>query len=243
MLGIRIRVSKPSHRGRRLANALCAAVVLLIISGCSTPAIFAPTSANAPSPSGPSSKEVLIFGDSYTAGVGADVPTSQGYAYLVSGLTGWTVTVDGVGGTGYVNPGGANHTYQNRITATNYGDRFDMIVMQGSTNDDGREGLSSAVALTVALVKSKYPHALIVLVGPVSFAGTPTVARPSVDSTLRASANAAGVAYISPIAQQWFTLDSRTTLLNQTNFHPNAAGYRVYALKLVGALYEVAPSF
>ena len=47
---------------------------------------------------------MLVFGDSWTYGSAASLPT-LGYAYVLGERLGWETTVDGVRGSGYLKPG------------------------------------------------------------------------------------------------------------------------------------------
>jgi acyl-CoA thioesterase-1 len=83
---------------------------------------------------------LLILGDSYTAGDGADRP-DQGWAYLVAGSLGYPTNIDGEGGTGFAWDGGAQDNqareYEVRLREIAEDPRFvpNVLILQGGQND------------------------------------------------------------------------------------------------------------
>ncbi|RFA11955.1 hypothetical protein B7R21_11485 [Subtercola boreus] len=216
-----------------MRRLLLAIVLALALTSCSS-------SAPAPSAGGPSDAasevqpEVLIFGDSYTAGEGAERPT-DGYAYRVGPALGWHVSVDGVGGTGYVNPNHAMGNYRTRLAASSYGDTFDIVLIEGGTNDQGApaDAFSAAVDDTLAAFGQRFPRARIILLGLFSWEDAITPEKSAVNSGLRAAADSHGLEFVDPLAGRWFTASDRATLINPADNHPNAAGYETMASRLV----------
>ena len=224
---------------RPLVRSAVAAGLLavLALSGCSTPAPApAPTTCSAPVPAPtlapgslrlPPHPSVLVFGDSYTQGYGAE-PMTQGYAYLVGKPLGWQVTVDGVGGTGYVNPGRKNEgTYLDRLPKL-AGRSFDLVVMQGSSNDRdvAYPALLDAISRTMAAVRAEFPGATVVILGTATPYGKPDPTRLLVQCTLAGYASAHYLAFLDPIGESWFVDGDGKLNANPDNGHPSNAGYR-----------------
>lgn len=181
----------------------------------------------------PEGDRVLFFGDSYTVGEGATDPT-KGYAYDVTADLGWMSTIDGSSGTGYLSVGPQKvGTYEQRFTAAPDVGPFDLIVLQGSTNDahqgENITALAAAVTALVTKMRAAYPGTPIVLLGPVAFADPAPARRIAVDATLQATAIELNVPYISPITGHWFTAADVATLINPDNNHPNDAGHAAIA--------------
>ncbi len=198
------------------------ALVLVLFAGCATGAGSTPRITPLP----PQAR-VLIFGDSYTQGVGAE-PQNRGYAYLMGAALGWSVTVDGVGGTGYLAPAPTNRgPYLKRLPGAP-GGPFDLIVLQGSTNDERQPlaALRPAVEQTVAAFRDRYPGTRIIMLGPIAVKGVVSEPKAAVNETLKAYAKAHEVAYIDAIAESWFATSETATMANPTNGHPSNAGYQ-----------------
>lgn len=181
----------------------------------------------------PANPKVLLFGDSYTEGVGA-VPTTKGYAYLVGAPLGWTMTIDGKGGSGYCNP----TTYNAGDYPTRMGKRtgtFDLIVLQGGSNDEKTvttngvttpvytdAQIKAAIDKTISLVRTKWPLARIVLMGPTNPYGS---AGHRVNDMLVAAATANALPMMNPIGEKWFMSGDGTSFANPDLGHPNNAGH------------------
>lgn len=178
----------------------------------------------------PARPRVLIFGDSYTEGQGAQ-PLTQGYAYQVGPMLNWDVTVFGVGGTGYLAPGPRDEgTYEARLAKAPPGP-FDLVVVQGSTNDARQpiSGLSAAVTRTIQAVRTTYAPAQILMLGPIDLHGTSSKPMTQVNVVVRDSARALGVSYIDAMGEQWFQHDTSKPYINPSNGHPNNQGHALIA--------------
>jgi acyl-CoA thioesterase-1 len=199
-----------------------------------------PTASHKPPLALPANPRVLFFGDSFTEGWGA-TPETEGYAYKIGPLMGWQVTVDGVGSTGFLSPGNKQQgTYQQRIEAEKYGDDFDLVVLQGGSNDQNVAGdFTGALDSTVKAIHLKYPRAQLLILGPVNLGTVANANKVSLNEKMRDYAAANDIWFVNPIAQTWFPDSSRKLDENMTLFHPNAAGYAVMAAKLSDDLREI----
>ena len=224
----------------RLVSALVAgAAVLGLASGCSSPAPAPPPTCSMPDPRPtlvpgslvlPQRPTVLVLGDSYTEGYGAE-PETKGWAYLVGKPLGWKVTVNGVGGTGYVNPGPRNEgTYLQRLAGIPAGD-FDLVVLQGGSNDRDvtYPALQDAVTRTVEAVRAKFPGAKILLMGPATPYGKADGPRIESQCVLAGYGAQQDLPFVDPLAESWFVDGDGSRYANPANGHPSNAGYRVIA--------------
>jgi hypothetical protein len=175
----------------------------------------------------PAHPSVLVLGDSYTEGYGAD-PETKGWAYLVGKPLGWTVTVNGIGGTGYLNPGPRNEgTYLQRLP-TLQGRSFDLVVLQGGSNDRDASypALRDAVTHTVETVRTEFPGTTVLLLGPATPYGKPDEPRIAAQCVLAGYAVQAHLPFIDPLAERWFVDGDGDRYANPVNGHPNNEGYR-----------------
>lgn len=248
--------------GRRLGTAgIIAALVLAVAAGVlgvwrpwapvrsATPAVAAADgdvsalSAITPAPlSLPAHPTVLVFGDSWTYGSAATVPT-LGYAYLLAGLLDGETIVDGVRGSGYLKPGIDGPTFGERIARLDSALTPDLVIIQGSINDraQGASGYREAVTAAWDALTAKYPDATIVVLGPAPHELPVGATTARIDADLSELAAARGWWYISPVAQHWITVQNYTDVIDVDlgRKHPSTDGHRYLAEKLAAALDEM----
>lgn len=183
----------------------------------------------------PPGTQTLVFGDSWTTGWAA--PSHRGYAYLLGESMRWRTTVDGVAGTGYLNPGPKNEgTFEQRIDALPTS-KPGLIIMQGGLNDawQDRSNLESVAASTMHRMLDTHPGAALVVIGPAPSKLPVGVRLKDVDTKLKAAAADVGVHYISPIAEHWITTKNYAELIDtKAADHPSTAGH-VYLARRVEA--------
>lgn len=185
---------------------------------------------------------VLIFGDSWTAGYSATDPKANGYAYLVAAHYGWKATIDGVGGTGYLNPGPHQEgTYGARI-AKLAGPAPALILLQGGLNDAFLPNVSHlevAALDTIAALQRRFPGVPIVVFGPANISVPINGQYRYADSALASAAASARLHYISPVQEQWVTADNIGTVIDPKTNHPGTDGHAYLAGKVEGDLSRV----
>lgn len=190
----------------------------------------------------PEHPTVLVFGDSWTYGSAATVPT-EGYAYLLAGLLDGETIVDGVRGSGYLKPGLDGPTFGERIAALDASLAPDLIIIQGSINDrqQGEAGYRDAVTAAWDALAAKYPQATIVVLGPAPHELPVGATTARIDADLAELAGARGWWYISPVAQDWITEQNYLDVIDVEvgRKHPSSAGHRYLAEKLAAALNEL----
>jgi hypothetical protein len=117
-----------------LLLALAGMVALLLVRGGGSSAsgrVAATSSATSSSAGPPATPGVVFVGDSWTVGSGAT--GSHGFAPLAAERLGWDYHLLGIGGSGYLMPGGGG-PYMGRVDEA-VALHPDLIVVAGSLND------------------------------------------------------------------------------------------------------------
>lgn len=202
-----------------------------------------PADAIAPEPLAlPEHPTVMVFGDSWTFGSAATVPT-EGYAYLLADLLHGSTEVFGVRGSGYLKPGVDGPAFGERIAALDPSLAPDLILIQGSINDraQGEAGYREAVSAAWDAMSAKYPEATIVVLGPAPHELPVGAATARIDRDLSALAAARGWWYISPVEQNWITDQNYLDVIDVVvgRKHPSTAGHQYLAEKVAAALAEM----
>ncbi|SDG09210.1 SGNH/GDSL hydrolase family protein [Klenkia brasiliensis] len=180
----------------------------------------------------------LVFGDSYTEGIGASSPDTA-YVPVLADLLGVPVTADGVGGTGFIATGGTGTTFLDRLSAEPpTTDPVPLLVVQVGLND-ARLSPSPDAERTAAVTflreaAARFPGAQVVLLGPPAVTVFPGASVASVDRALQAAAGTVGVPYISPLQEGWDVNAS-----SADGLHPDDRGHASLAVHLAGALADV----
>lgn len=200
----------------------------------SAPAVVAPAALALPD-----EPRVLIFGDSWTYGSAAALPT-LGYAYVLSERMGWQSTVDGVRGSGYLKPGLDGGSYGERIAALDPSLDPDLVIIEGSINDRRLPATGYREAVTAAwdALAALYPSAAIVVLGPAPQVLPVEVGTARIDADLSALAAARGWWYVSPITEEWITSENYGAVIDTAigRYHPSTGGHAYLAARLAEAL-------
>lgn len=247
----------PPTRRRRTALAIAGAlavatsVALGIARPWLPPAETAPVAAaeNGISPAAltlPEDPEVLIFGDSWTYGSAATVPTN-GYAYRLAGLIDGDTVVRGVRGSGYQKPGIDGPDFLTRVAALEKWIDPDLIILQGSINDRRSDAAAYPAAVNAVwdAVVAKYPETPVVILGPAPHELPVAASTARIDRDLGSLAASRGWWYISPVQENWITDANYLQLIDvgAGRKHPTDAGHAYLADKVAGALerFSTAP--
>ena len=185
---------------------------------------------------------VLIFGDSWTYGSAASLPT-LGYAYVVGERLGWETTVDGVRGSGSLKPGLDGGSYGERIAGLDSNLDPDLVIVEGSINDRRlpADGYREAVTTAWDALEALYPAASIVILGPAPQVLPVEEPTARIDADLAALAAARGWWYISPLADEWITPENYLDVIDTGigRDHPSTTGHAYLATRLAEALAEL----
>lgn len=189
----------------------------------------------------PAEPVVLIVGDSYTAGVGADQP-DQGWAHLVAGSLGYPTNIDGAGGTGFAWGGGPqdnqSREYEVRLRKIAEDPRFvpNVLILQGGQNDaliTSLDEIQSATARAIEAARRFWPGVQVVVLGP--SAPQPLAEElQGANSAVRAGAAAAGVPFIDAYEAGWFT-GANSPGFDFDGAHPNTTGHAHLAEKFLAS--------
>ncbi|MFE8884466.1 SGNH/GDSL hydrolase family protein [Pseudarthrobacter enclensis] len=207
-----------------------------------SPATASPTAsgpARQPKIELPANPVLLILGDSYTFGDGADQP-QEGWAYLVADSLGYPTNIDGRGGTGFAWGGGARDDqggeYEVRLrqtAAANPAFVPNLLILQGGQNDaqaDAAE-VTAATRQTIEAARRFWPGVQVVVMGPSAPQPLAGDLR-EVNNAVRAGADAAHAPFIDAIAAGWFT-DANSPGFDADGAHPNSAGHAYIAGKFL----------
>ena len=183
----------------------------------------------------PAEPVLLILGDSYTAGDGADTP-DQGWAYLVANELGYPTNIDGVGGTGFAWGGGAQDElggeYELRLQQIAANPSFipNVLILQGGQNDaqiSNPEEIKAATTQTILAARRFWPGVQVVVLGPSAPQPLAEELR-GANTAVRAGAEAASAPFIDAIDAGWFT-SANSPGFDADGAHPNSAGHAYIA--------------
>lgn len=189
----------------------------------------------------PADARVLVFGDSWTYGSAATVPT-DGYAYQLGRMNGWDTSVLGVRGSGYLRAGIDGPDFGTRMAALDPAEAYDLIVVQGSINDRTLVDDTYRAHVDAAwdALVTAHPDAQIVILGPAPHEFPVHAGTVRIDGELARAAADRGWWYISPLAEEWITPDRYDELIDADagRKHPSDAGHRYLAERLTDALLD-----
>ncbi|KQM38378.1 SGNH/GDSL hydrolase family protein [Microbacterium sp. Leaf203] len=171
----------------------------------------------------PESPRVLMLGDSYMQGTGAD-DKDRTWARQVANTLGWNADIDGVGGTGFTVAQKAGGTFADRL-ASHAGTSYDLVLIEGGQNDHAAtpEALTDAVRTTVERAKQQWPNARVVVMGPAA-------PQPLGDmlgrmaTPIENTARQLDALTINPVASKWMT-EANSEGFDFDGAHVNQAGH------------------
>lgn len=196
----------------------------------------------------PVSPHVYWLGDSYVAGGGAAFPGFDDLTHVASARAGLTdVTVDALGGTGYVSANGSagfpNYLVRARVNLRSHRARPDVIVIGGSINDAGssRQTVRAAASALYDYLARALPRARVVVVPFTSeYPVPPTIATANagVLAAARAAPNVVGALDLPARILALRGNDGALRLSGAiqsttTKYHPSAVGHELYG-QLIG---------
>ncbi|PTT59604.1 SGNH/GDSL hydrolase family protein, partial [Arthrobacter sp. HMWF013] len=187
----------------------------------------------------PAEPVLLIVGDSYTAGVGADAE-DQGWAYHVAGELGFPTNIDGVGGTGFAWGGGQDDrgleygVRLQEIAATEPAFVPNLLILQGGQNDavaNDPAAVEAATTETIETARTLWPGVQVVVLGPSAPQPLAEQLRDA-NNAVRAGAAAAQAPFIDAYGAGWFTAANSQQFYTD-GAHVDTAGHRYIADKFL----------
>lgn len=187
----------------------------------------------------PAEPVLLIVGDSYTAGVGADQP-GQGWANVVARELGYPTNIEGVSGTGFAWGGGVQDElgdeYELRLRNIAADPAFvpNILILQGGQNDaqiPDLDEVEAATAQTIEAARRFWPGIQVVVLGPSAPQPLAEELR-GVNSAVRAGAATANAPFVDAIEAGWFT-SANSPGFDADGAHPNTAGHAYIAEKFL----------
>lgn len=204
----------------------------------------AASSAATPLPRHP---RVVFLGDSWTEGYTAT--PGHGYPEVLSRKLHWDSTLIPRGaGTGYLNVGETHAgIYLTRLAAARPDSSVALVIIQGGLNDQsdprigGTTALNEAASAVIAKARSMYPHAQVLVLGPLSpLSPSPAPALVTVDDRLRYTSSREKTLFVSPLEEHWFrTADDISKYVDPTTIHPNNAGHAYFAGRFAADLKKM----
>ncbi len=184
---------------------------------------------------------LLVIGDDFAAGEGASTP-ANGFARVLADELDAPYTIDALPDSGFVARGpeaGVDGSFPARVQrlVERDGPEPDLVVVEGGHEDyaaSPRE-LRAAVELTAERLTEAYPDAQVLIMGTTRAFPENQVLEP-LHRALRAGAEAAGVPFIDPVAEQWVRADNTAAVISPDLFHPNDAGHALWASRLLAAV-------
>jgi lysophospholipase L1-like esterase len=183
----------------------------------------------------------VFLGDSYTSGYLGIGEGSDGWPAIVSGSAGWKMVNLAEPGIGFVNPGWTTPVRTQVAEAIRL--KPDLVVLAAGHNDEhyGTDRTARAADAVLGALGAGVPGAILVVIGPIWYDGSPVPTIVALRDHLRARAAASGALFIDPIAGRWFA-GSNHPLIGAEGIHPTSSGHRHIA-QLVLAALDADPRF
>lgn len=213
----------------RIAAVAIATIVIAVTAGCTALAggtTVTGTPEPTPTTQAPSDVPVraAAIGDSIAIGNG--VPYDDAWPFLVADQFGWTISDFADSASGFIAPGLNTHTYEAQVSQA-IALRPQVVIVAATRNDT----LGSTIELTntataqLRRLRTALPDAVIIGVGPIWGAGTPTPATPVVGSIVRTAVLAVDGTWID-VGQPF---QNRVDLVQKDNVHPTVEGQQLLA--------------
>jgi lysophospholipase L1-like esterase len=204
--------------------------------------------ASLPAPAQHARPTVYWIGDSYSAGTGSTHPGFTDLVHVVKDRLGLTdLTIDALGGTGYVKTNGIAKfpSFETRAAQTLRTGRVhpDVVVVAGSINDAGVSMVQAraAAARVIASIHKGSPKAKIVMASFTPAYPVPKAMLPSLRGVASA-ARSAGVSYFNLPQAVEQSVKKPAKLQGTTTGHPTALGHQVYGRLLSDFLVKTVPA-
>jgi lysophospholipase L1-like esterase len=211
-------------------------------------------------------KRVMVLGDSLSGGSAMNTALGAGTWFnkamqMLGYEDSWQ---EGIGGTGYITPG-TSVVFQDRVAVDVTPWAPDILFIWGGYNDNGgsQPAIDTAADLLYSTIQAALPDTQIYVLGCWSPTGSPGSGITNTDTTLRLSAAAAGIPFISPVTGSiydatgtlvathgpWITGTGNTSsptgsgnadlYIGSDGVHPNDAGHLYIARRVYAAVKEL----
>lgn len=209
---------------------------------------------SAPSTAAPS-EHVVVLGDSFTEGTGADRFGLTGYTDHLGIMLDWPdLAPSGLGGTGYVaDNGGADVPFGDRLTADVIDAAPDTVVFAGGINDQAvysAATFQAAVDGVLSATATALPAARLIVLGPWWPTGSPVAEVVQIRDDLASAADTYGATFVDTIGGPvpysgstgdytdtgYITSANAATYISGDGTHPNQDGHDYLALQVATAL-------
>jgi lysophospholipase L1-like esterase len=213
--------------------------------------VFGPT--DTVSPVSESRPKVAFYGDSWIEGA-LSVTDDVLWPPLVGQALQAETFLCGQGSTGFIATGGGGskgaYTSSTRLTDL-VAAAPDVIVLQGSTNDDGSSGIQAAAESVIASIVAALPNASIILCGPPITSSTVTANRTANNTAVLAAATASAnvIGTISSVDGGWITGTGTSSapsgsgngdvFIGSDGAHLTTAGHTFWATRMYSAIYSL----
>jgi lysophospholipase L1-like esterase len=179
--------------------------------------------------------QAVFLGDSYTSGYLGIGEGPNGWPAIVSGSAGWRMVNLAEPGIGFVNPGWTTPVRTQVAEAIRLNP--DLVVLAAGHNDEhyGTDRTARAADSALSELSAGLPGAVLVVIGPIWYDGSPVPSIVALRDHLRARAGATGALFIDPIAGRWFA-GSNHQFIGADGVHPTSAGHRHIARLVLEAL-------
>ncbi len=187
----------------------------------------------------PDEPRLLVVGDSYAEGIGAENPAADNWARIAADRLaeqGWQTRIDAAGGTGWTNGAGGPNTYGERLARAAQDDDFvpNVLVLQGGANDyqSSPDVVGTAVASSIEQARRHWPGIEVVVFSSSVPFGLTERAVP-LSTAIADAAASADAPDIDPVAEQWMTADTAADYTAGDGTHLTTAGYAYVADRFV----------
>lgn len=225
---------------RRQCWALLTTIALISACGGNTGPIDKPELPILTAPPEPGVTYVAIIGDSFTSGSSSDGKGPNGWPSIVTSMLqnqGIKIkpAVGAKSGSGYV-----RHSTQGSVPFVNQvgqvvGTKSSLVIIFGSPYDQTvlprlAEQFTSSVKHTLEEAKRAAPAAKLLIIGPAWVQPNPSPGILQVRDIVKAEAEAAGAAFVDPLAEDWFA--GHPELVGANGDSPDDEGHLLMAEKI-----------
>ncbi len=228
----------------KVVMLMAAVLMAAVLTACGTSKTSSSTQAPTTTQVSTSATTIAIVGDSFTEGTGFGGLDPHNWVPLMTAQLerdGYSVNtaVEAGGSSGYTKPGYRNLTFAQMVKlvvtpSTNY------VIIFGGFNDhvSASDELDTASSQLYAEVKKIAPLATLIVIGPLLPDEDLAPKIIPVRDVLKKNAQAAGVLFIDPIAEGWFS-GANSKMISTDGIHPNDEGHQAMAERIAAIIESI----